>query len=637
MQTEKEARQVFRFGTFDLDVRTRTLHKSGIRTKLQGQPFDILALLISRRGEVVTREELQRKLWPADTFVDFEHSLNTAIMRLRDALGDSAESPRFIETVPRYGYRFIAPVEGSAEVASPAVSEIQREVRQEAKAVEAETRVRLPHYWTAGLILAVLGLTVVPLSFRGLRDRLVARSSVPPIQSVAVLPFVNLTADAEQDYFADGMTEALTTELGKAHVVRVISRTSAMQYKQTRKSIPEIARELNVDGVVEGAVQRANDRVSITAQLIYAPTDRHLWGQAYERDIRDTLAMQREVAQNIAYAVQAKFTPQDQAGSAHLRQVDPEAYREYLRGRFFWEQRSEEALDRSISHFDRALQIDPNFALAYAAEAEAYIPLAVRGFRAPKEPFAKAEEMATKALALDDTLPGAHNALAAVRFNHYDWAGAEKEVKRAIELNPSYVPAHLWHGYFLEALGQQSATLAERKLAQELDPLNLVAGAGVGTAYFYLGQYDKAIEEHRKTLELNPSFDMGLMDLGQVYEAKGMYADAIAVYGKAGDLASLGHAYAASGKKAEARKILRELDQRSKHRYVSPYDRALIYTGLGEKNQALAWLEKAEDQGVPLHHINVDQRFDCLRSDDRYLKLLRRIGFPSQGRPSALQ
>jgi len=478
------------------------------------------------------------------------------------------------------------------------------------------------------LIIALLALTIVPLNFRGVRDRLFARSSIPPIQSVVVLPFVNLTGDGEQDYFADGMTEALTTELGKANVVRVISRTSAMQYKQTKKSIPEIARDLNVDAVVEGGVQRANDRVTITAQLIYAPTDRHLWAQTYERDLRDALAMQREVAETIAYAVQAKFTPQDQAGSTHVPQVDPEAYREYLRGRFFWEQRNEEALDRSISHFDRALQIDPNFALAYAAEAEAYIPLAVRGYRAPKEPFAKAKEMATKALALDDTLPGAHNALAAVRFNQYDWAGAEKEFKRAIELNPSYVPAHLWHGFFLEALGQQSANLAERKLAQELDPLNLTAGTGVGTAYFYLGQYDQAIEELRKTLDLNPGFSMALEGLGEVYEAKGMYADAIAAYGKAGLLASLGHAYAKSGKKTEARKILRELDQQSKHRYVSPYDRALIYTGLGENDQAITWLEKAEEQNVPLHHINVDQRFNSLRSDKRYQQLLRRIGFP---------
>jgi tetratricopeptide (TPR) repeat protein len=383
-----------------------------------------------------------------------------------------------------------------------------------------------------------------------------------------------------------------------------------------------------VEGVVEGGVQRANDRVSITAQLIYAPTDRHLWAQTNERDLRDALAMEREVAQTIAYAVQAKFTAQEQAGSAQLRQVDPEAYREYLRGRFFWEHRTEEALDRSISHFDRALQLDPNFALAYAAEAEAYIPLAVLGYRAPKEPFAKAKEMATKALTLDETLPGAHNALAAVRFNQYDWAGAETEVKRAIELNRSYVPAHLWHGYFLEAFGQQSANLAERKLAQELDPLNLTAGTGVGTAYFYLGQYDRAIEEHRKTLKLNPNFSMALVNLGEVYEAKAMYADAIAVYSKAGNLASLGHAYAASGRKAEARYILRELDQQSKHRYISPYDRALIYTGLGDKDQALAWLEKAEEQSVPMHHINVDRRFDSLRSDQRYLQFLRRIGFP---------
>jgi TolB-like protein/DNA-binding winged helix-turn-helix (wHTH) protein/Tfp pilus assembly protein PilF len=625
METEKEPRQVARFGIFDLDVRARSLHKSGIRIKLQGQPFDILVLLISRRGGVVTRQELQRNLWPADTFVDFEHSVNTAVMRLRDSLGDSAESPRFIETVPRYGYRFIAPVEWPAEIASPPV----REARQEPQAgEEPKRRIRLLHSWTAGLITILLALTIVLLSFRGLRARLVGRSSIPPIKSVVVLPFVNLTGDVEQDYFADGMTEALTTELGKAHVVRVISRTSAMQYKQTRKSIPEIARELNVDGVVEGGIQRASDRVSITAQLIYAPTDRHLWGQAYERDLRDTLAMQREVAEAIAYAVQAKFTPQDQAGPAHLRQVDPEAYREYLRGRFFWEQRSEKALDRSISHFDRALQIDPNFALAYAAEAEAYIPLAVRGYRAPKEPFAKAKEMATKALALDETLPGAHNALAAVRFNQYDWAGAEKEFKRAIELNPSYVTAHLWHGYFLEALGQQSANLAERKLGQELDPLNLAAGTGVGTAYFYLGQYDQAIEEQRKTLELDPGFEQALVNLGEVYEAKAMYVDAIDVYGKAGALASLGHAYAVSGKKAEARKILRKLDRQSKYRFVSPYDRALIYTGLGENDQAVAWLEKAEQQNVPLHHINVDQRFNSLRSDNRYQQLLRRIGFP---------
>lgn len=623
MEAEREPRQVVRFGIFDLDVRARSLHKSGIRIKLQGQPFDVLVSLVSKRGEVVTREELQRNLWPADTFVDFEHSVNTAVMRLRDALGDSAESPRFIETVPRYGYRFIAPVEWPAEFASPPV----KEARRESQAGELKRKIPLLHAWTAGLTIALLALAIIALSFRGLRERRSARASIPPIQSLVVLPFLNLTGDAEQDYFADGMTEALTTELGKAHVVRVISRTSAMQYKQTRKSIPEIARELNVDGVVEGSVQRASDRVSITAQLIYAPTDRHLWAQAYERDLRDALAMQREVAETIAYTVQAKFTPQDQSGLAHSLQVDPEAYREYLRGRFFWEQRSEEALDRAISHFDRALQIDPNFALAYAAEAEAYIPMAVRGYRAPEEPFAKAEEMATKALALDETLPGAHNALAAVRFNQYDWAGAEREFKRAIELNPSYVTAHLWHGYFLEALGQQSANLAERKLGQELDPLNLAAGTGVGSAYFYLGQYDRAIEEQRKTLELNPTFDQALVNLGEVYEAKAMYSDAIAVYGKAGALGSLGHAYAASGRKAEARKILRELDQQSKQRYVSPFDRALIYTGLGENGQALAWLEKAEQQSVPLHHINVDQRFNSLRPDKRYQQLLRRIGF----------
>jgi TolB-like protein/DNA-binding winged helix-turn-helix (wHTH) protein/Flp pilus assembly protein TadD len=623
MEADGIPRQVARFGIFDLDVQARTLHKSGVRIKLQGQPFDILVSLISKPGEVVTRDELQRNLWPADTFVDFEHSVNTAVKRLRDALGDSAESPRFIETVPRYGYRFIKQVEWPTATASLPVPDVRR-----GSASDPKRRRRLLLAWTVGCTIALLVMVLAPSTFRGIRDRLFTRASIPPLQSVVVLPFVNLTGDVEQDYFADGMTEALTTELGKTSVFRVISRTSAMQYKQTKKSIPEIARDLNVDGVVEGSVQRASDRVAITAQLIYAPTDRHVWAQTYERDLRDALAMQREVAQAIAYAVQAKSATEEQDRPTHLQQVNPEAYREYLRGRFFWAQRNEEALDRSISHFDRALQIDPNFALAYAAEAEAYIPLAVQGYRAPKEPFAKAKEMATKALTLDDSLPAAHNALAAVRFNQYDWAGAENEFKRAIELNPSYVTARLWHGYFLEALGQQSANLAERKLAQELDPLNLAAGTGVGTAYFYLGQYDRAIEEQRKTLELSPDFSQALVNLGEVYEAKAMYAEAIVVYGKAGALGSLGHAYAASGKKAEARKILRELDEQSKHRYVSPYDHALIYAGLTENDQAIAWLEKAEEQSVPLHHINVDQRFNSLRADQRYQQLLRHIGFP---------
>ncbi|MBV9183063.1 MAG: winged helix-turn-helix domain-containing protein [Acidobacteria bacterium] len=622
MQAEKTSRQIAHFGIFDLDVQARSLHKSGIRIKLQGQPFDLLVCLISKRGEVVTRDELQRNLWPADTFVDFEHSVNTAVKRLRDALGDSAENPRFIETVPRCGYRFIAPVEWHAKITSPPPADLPKTMR------EPERRASLLNFRTAGLIMALLALVVVLLGFRNLRNRLLARSTVPSIQSLVVLPFVNLTGDVEQDYFADGMTEALTTELGKTNVVRVISRTSAMQYKQTRKSVPNIGRELNVEGVVEGSVQRASDRVSVTAQLIYAPTDRHLWAQSYERDLRNAPAMQREVAQAIAYAVQSKFTPRARPGGAAFPPVDPDAYREYLRGRFFWEQRSEQALERSISYFDHALAIDPNFALAYAAEAEAYIPLAVRGFRPPREPFRKAKEMATKALELDDTLPGAHNALAAVRFNEYDWGGAEEEFKRAIELNPSYVPAHLWHGYFLEALGQQSANLAERKLAQELDPLNVTAGTSVGTAYFYLGQYDQAIEEQRRTLELAPGFSMALVNLGQVYEAKAMYADAIASYKKAGALASLGHAYAASGNKAEARELLQELDQQSKHHYVSPYDRALIYAGLGESEPTISWLEKAEEENVPLHHINVDQRFNFLRSDRRYQQLLQRMGFP---------
>jgi len=615
-EVENPAKQVVRFGVFDLDIAARQLRKSGSRIKLQDQPFQILEALVARHGELVTRDELRQQLWRSDTFVDFEHGLNIGISRLREALDDAADNPRFIETIPRRGYRFIAPVQwAQAAVETPAPAP---------NPPKEPNRPHVPRKYAVALVAVLLAAVLTGLYVYAKRVRTPASSVVPPIQSIAVLPLMNLTGDVGQEFFADAMTEALTTELGKLSSLRVISRTSAMQYKQTRKSVPEIARELSVDAVVEGSVQRSGDRVAITAQLIYAPTDRHLWAQSYERDLRDVLSMQREVADQITYEVQAKMSARESRPIVH--KVNPEAYENYVLGRYAWQTRSRESLLRAVSYFQKAIDKDPNFALAYSGEAEAYIPLAMLALMPPREYFEKAREAATKALALDDSLAEAHNALAAVLMSDYRWQDSEREYKKAIELNPNYATAHHWYAFLLEALGRQSANLSQRKLAHQLDPLNLAASGAVGNAYFYLGEYDQAIAEYQRALELNPDFSMTRACLGEAYLAKKMYPEAIAEFTKAGDLGSLGYSYAVSGNRPKAREILAKLSLESKSRYVSPQEHALVLAGLGENEEAIAWLERAERENVSLDHLNVDHEFSSLHSNPRFQQLLRRTG-----------
>ncbi len=613
-----------RFEGYHVDLQTGELRKNGAKVRLSGQPFQILALLLEKPGELITREELRARLWPDEVFVDFDHSVNAAVNKLREALCDSTDDVRFIETLPKRGYRFIGSIETADGPATQQVAAIPH-----APALPPPPKgLNRPHikrkYAVAMTAILLAGL-LTGLYVYSRRERRPSSSIVPPIQSVAVLPLVNLTGNPDQEYFADAMTEALTTELGKLSTLRVISRTSAMRYKQTKKGVPEIARELNVDAVVEGAVQRSGDRVAITAQLVYAPADRLLWAQSYEHDLRDVLSMQREVAEHIAYELQAKIVPHDSRPTAH--KVNPEAYKNYLLGRYAWEARSRESLFRALTYFQRAIDEDPNFALAYAGEAEACVPLVGMGLMPPREYIEKASAAATKALALDDSLAEAHTALGATFVNQYRWQDAEREYKRAIELNPNYATAHLWYGFLLEALGQQSANLAERKLANELDPLNFTASGAVGDAYFYLGEYDQAIAEYKRALELNPEFSMNHAGLGEAYIAKRMYAEAITEFTKAGALEKLGYAYALSGNKVKAREILKRLNEESKSHYVSPESQALVLTGLGKNEEAISWLEKGERENAAMHHLNVDPAFAPLRSNPRFQQLLQRIGF----------
>jgi TolB-like protein/DNA-binding winged helix-turn-helix (wHTH) protein/Tfp pilus assembly protein PilF len=637
--------QAVRFGVFEADLRSGELRKHGLRIKLQEQPFQILAMLLERPGEVVTREELRLKLWPGDTFVDFDHGLNNAINRLREALNDSADAPRFIETLPRRGYRFIAPVDnGTTERTqpSPSISSAERSelsgVTAPEKAAADITPLAVPRYrqrkfWLAAAAFAIAVALLVGLKL-GRLQRLFGTNASARIQSIAVLPLENLTGDPAQEYFADGMTDTLITDLAQISGLRVISRTSVMRYKGAKKPLPQIARELNVDAVVEGAVSRSGGRIRITAQLIQAPTDQHLWARAYERDLGDILLLQSEVSRAIANQIQIKLTPLEQARLARARPVNPEAYEAYLQGRYFWNKFTQEGFVKAIQYFQQAIEKDPNYALAYSGLSDSYRFLGL-GSSPPRDSMSKAAAAALKALEIDDTLAEAHASLAVVRYRRdWDWTGSETEFMRALELSPNYAEGHREYGVYLRMSGRFDEGLAEAKRAKEMDPLSLLMNTDVGAQFYAARQYDQAIEQLRKTLEMDPNFAMTHWWLGLAYEGKGDVPRALAALEKTVSLsgrnplylAFLGNAYAVSGQKSQAEKILAELRERSRRVYIQPYDMALIYAGLGNKEQALVWLEKAyEERSFSVITIGTWKQFDGLRADPRFRELVRRI------------
>jgi TolB-like protein/DNA-binding winged helix-turn-helix (wHTH) protein/Tfp pilus assembly protein PilF len=636
-----------RFGAFTADLQTGELVKNGTKIRLQVQPFQVLVLLLRRAGEMVTREELREKLWPENTFVDFDDGLNTAIRKLRQVLGDSADHPKYIETLPRRGYRFIGSLSDASTSkanAVPALSELVIEQQSSAASegvvtspAASETHRRWKLWATAaamvGLVVLVgVLLLLARLDAGGWRENFLARAATIHIRSIAVLPLENLSGDTAQEYFVDGMTDALVSELAHISSLNVISRTSSMRYKGTHKPLPEIARELNVDGIVEGSVVQSSERVRVNAHLIQAATDRHLWTGIYERNLGDAVVLQSEVAQAIANAIQLQLTPQEQARLARKQSVDPQAYEFYLRGRYFWNKFTDAGVLKSIDYFQQAIQRDPNDALAYAGMADAYT---VRTDLSPKEQSSKSKAMARTALQIDEGLAEAHNALAANLFWYdWDWAGAEKEFLRAIALNSNYAMAHQWYGQFQRAMGRQNWA-AEVKRAHELDPLSLVIAGGAW--YANSGRYDLWIDNLRKKLELDPKFALGYSQLGGVYMQKGMYPEAIAQFqkgvklsdGAPDDLSTLGYAYGMSGKRREALKIVQQLSLLSKRRYVSPYEVAMIYVGLREKDLAFDWLQKVmADRYYKLVWLKYERRMDPIRSDPRYDELIRQVGLP---------
>jgi TolB-like protein/DNA-binding winged helix-turn-helix (wHTH) protein/Flp pilus assembly protein TadD len=625
-----------RFGVFEVDLRAGELRKHGLQVRLQEQPFQVLAMLLEHPGQVVTREELQKKIWPADMFVDFDHGLNKAINKIRDALGDSAESPRFVETVARRGYRFLAevrpvdiPVRGPEPPVEAPSQAKRRGPADLSDAAAGRKRVAGPLAWGFSVLVVVLLSSIAWTLYSRSRTS-------PPIRSLAVLPLESLSGDASQDYFADGMTDELITDLSQISALRVISRTSVMPYKGVRKPLAQIARELNVDAVVEGTVLRFGNQVRITAQLIEARADKHLWAHDYEGDLQDALALQNQVARAIAEHIRIRLNPQEDAALKGKRVVNPEAYVSYLKGRYFWNKRTANGLNAAVAYFNQAVDEDPNYAQAYSGLADTYALLGDWQYAVmtPREAFPKAKAAAVKALQLDNGLGEAHNSLAFC-LDGFDWdfESAEREFRRAIELNPGYATAHHWYAWHLALVGKNAEAVAEMRKAQNLDPLSLIINADLAELLLIAHSYDESILQSRKTIEMDPNFGLAHNQLAQAYLQKQNTHEAIAELQKAIQLsgdsptctANLARAYAAAGERNEALQLLRDLKQQSQPGFSHASEIAMVYTALGDQNQAMIWLEKGYQErfnpGVLLR-----PGFDPLRSDPRFEQLERRIG-----------
>lgn len=624
---------VLRFDNFELDVRAGELRKRGVKLRLQGQPLQVLAALLSRPGDVVTREELRAQIWTADTFVDFDHSLHNAIARLREVLGDSAETPRYIETLPRRGYRFIAPVDG-VEGQSPSHS-VQLEPHSGAPVDLGLGKSR------ALLAITGLALLIVGSAFWLARPGAHNTNAAPRLNSIAVLPLENLSGDPSEEFFADGMTDQLITDLAEVGSLRVISRTSVMRYKATKKSLPEIARELNVQAIVEGSVVRSGQRVRVTAQLIQAPTDQHLWAKTYDRDLGDVLKLQGEVADAIAQQVRVELAPQQQAQLRLPQAVNPAAYDAYLKGRFYFtnEYTKPDSLRKAQHYFEEAIQKDPNLALAYAGLADTYVYLAFAGALQKHTAYQSAKQAVAKALQLDDTVGEAHDTLGVLdsAFD-WDWDAADREFNRAIALAPSYSCAHEDRAIFLASVGRRSEALAEIAKIDQLD-YGFSAARTVSGAYYALRDYPALIEASKRGLLLDPKDSRQHYFLGAGYESTGELQQAISEFQKAvqfsdgslGPAVALAHAYSTAGRNAEAEKILRDLESKAKHTAASPYTMATIYAGLGENDKAFdllekAYAEKSLDFALPLES---DLLLDRLRPDPRFQIMLRNFSLTS--------
>jgi TolB-like protein/DNA-binding winged helix-turn-helix (wHTH) protein/Tfp pilus assembly protein PilF len=653
MEHSRRSPKNVRFGVFEADLDAGELRKHGHRLKLSEQPFQILAMLLARPGEIVSREELRQLLWPSDTFVDFDHGLNNAVMRLRETLGDSSDHPRFIETLPRRGYRFVAPVEvrfpndngtqalppGSQPV--PEASIVPVAAQEIAEGDRPPARFSIPRIAILAAAVLAGSALISGIAVHYVRGVDASKGTANRSRSLVVLPMENLSGDKGQDYFADGMTDDLIANLAKIRSLRVISRSTAMAYKGTHKPLPQIASELNVDAVVEGTVMRVGDRVRITAELVQVSTDQHLWADTYESTIGDVLALQNRVSSAIVDQIRLNLTKEDKERLAQKPSVSPEAYEDYLKGRYYWNRRSSEGFQKAISYFESATHRDPQFALAYAGLADCYgiVGATIYGVLPASEAAARTKAAATRALEIDPSLAEAETSLATAKFNYdWDWAGAAEGLQKAIAMDPRYPTAYQRYSLYLSAMGRPNESFEQIQKARELDPLSISISASIGWRLYLAREYDRSIVQLRDTLELDPNNEWARVNLGQAYEQKGEVQLAIAEFQRAVEqskssplsVSSLAHAYALSGNHAETEKLLAQLQAMSKKQYVSPYYVAIVYVGLGKNEVAMDWLEKAyDDHSNGLVFLKVEPELDPLRSNPRFLALQAKLNFPT--------
>jgi TolB-like protein/DNA-binding winged helix-turn-helix (wHTH) protein/Flp pilus assembly protein TadD len=631
----------YRFGPFELRTRTRELYKQGTKVKLRPQPFQVLKILVERAGDVVSRDELHDLLWPAETFVDFEQGLNTSIKVLRGVLSDSASEPRYIETLPKLGYRIIVPVEAQAEEPVP-----PNETKALGQNAAAETPVseKIPHdripqpfavrRWP---LLAGISIALIAAGLGGYFQSSSSRSAPQPADGrtmLAVLPFDNLTGDPSQDYFSDGLTEEMIAQLGRLDPqhLGVIARTSVMHYKNTSEQLEQIGRELGVQYVLEGSVRRDSDKVRISAQLIQVKDQSHVWARQYDRELNNLLALEGEIAREIAGGIQLTLGNANHVDSARYQvSLSPnsyEAYDLYLRGLYFWNKRTAPDFERAIEYFQQATEKDPNYAQAYTGLADSYVLMAGYSDVPPKEFMPKARAAALRAVELDDTLAEAHVSLAVIAQDYdWDWPTVEKEYRRAIELNPNYPTAHQWYAESLALQGRFDEAFVEIERARQLDPLSLIIGSDYAVILYFSRQYDRAIEQFRSVLDREPGFPRAHM-VAYAYVEKGMYAEALADIqnwrrlGAGPQSMLLAYVSGRAGQQVEAKQALRDLQLRPGEKSYA-YSIAVAYLGIGDKEKAITWLQKSYTQRTITTALRVDPTFDPLRSDPRFQELLR--------------
>jgi TolB-like protein/DNA-binding winged helix-turn-helix (wHTH) protein/Tfp pilus assembly protein PilF len=625
MSAQHTSPKLIQFGVFELDLLRGELRKKGVKVKLQDQPFKVLRLLLENRGEVVSRDHLREHIWPANTFVEFDQGLYSAIARLRDTLGDTSDSPRFIETVARRGYRFIAGVTAPNAAQNDAIS--AKDLPEASLPMRAAPMFR---HSVASLVAGLLGgalLLALVLTFNlaDAREWLRGRSA---IHAIAVLPLENLSGDPEQEYFADGMTDELITNLARLGNLRVVSRTSVMRYKKVSKPLADVGQELNVDAVVEGTVERSAGRVRIRVQLVQAATDSHLWAQTYDRELQDALLLQSDAARDIVREIQTSLAKPQLLPAP--RQVNPAAYEAYLKGLYFSNKQSPESFRRSIDYFQQAISLDPGYAAAYSGLADMLLREIYEG-TPPKEVLERAATTARKSVALDPFSPEGHNSLGTVYEFNWDWSAAEKEYQRAIQLNQNFAWGHQNYAIFLSLQGRNEQSLAEAQRSQELDPLSPFIYTTYGWDLENARRYEEALAKCQQALELDPYYLQAHRILMAIYvnlhrenEAFGERLKASTLFGETpAELAALKHAFQRDGMKGVWRM---DLERISKSADPDPYRLAALSSRLGKTDQAMTWLERAYQSHHPLlEEIKQSGEFDNLRSDPRFADMLRRM------------